>query len=185
MLDMGLGVGARDSTESELRQLEAMKRRLGDIKAEARPCLVDFFDLLGVAEPDRVLSVAAAHVGTLDHFMRNQDVGDDENRIWITVRLAYFIAGLFLQRHGGGEWRVMSMTEVHSNHLRRTMRIVVGAFGDGTPGEIDPFEAAKRFVDQPPPRSLTATLRDYEAALAQWRFAPPPDGVAATGESSA
>ena len=115
--------------------------------------------------------------------MRNQDLGDEDDKFWIVPRVAYFMAELFMQRHGGGEWRVITMTEVHPDHLRRTMRIVVGEFGDGTPGEVDFFEAAKLFVYQPPPRSLTATLRECEAALAQWRFAPPPRGVATTDAS--
>ncbi len=126
---------------------------------ELNPVLVEFAEDLGLPEPVTILTEPENFVEPLTEFMRDQTIGE-EDRMWIMVRLAYFI-GEVLAARLDGTWFVNEWPET-----RYFARYVVGEFEAETrPNAMfDPFEAAGSFTGHPPGRDLAKFIDEIEAA---------------------
>ena len=127
--------------------IKRRKEALPQFVQESVFVLADFAESLGwpgelVMQPNQFLS-------RLDEFMRSQVVGDND-RPWITVRIAYSI-GDWLIHNFGGCWHVNENTR-----SRFFGRYVVGQFTAMPDSEycVDPFLIAEDYLQQSAGRNL-------------------------------
>lgn len=127
--------------------------------AELAPVLVDFIDALGIEPPREVLTQAVQYLPYVERALQDMAIADAEDRNWLLARMMYFIGEYFAQRYSG-VWFVNETPG--SPHFGRC---VVGKFRLHGANQIDPFELASAYVDQPCPRDLSALVADVEQAM--------------------
>jgi len=97
----------------------------------------------------------------LGHALRNAPIVNEEERVRLLTRVAYFIGEYFAQKYGGC-WCVNDIEgSKYFSHY------VVGRFSRLSNASlmIAPFEAAQVFVDTQPPRQLEELLSEVDVAL--------------------
>jgi hypothetical protein len=127
------------------------------------PALVDFIEKMGVTPAHQVLKHAAQYVPYLERSLENMVVKDEEDRMWLLIRMGYFIGEYFAQQYGGC-WYVNDLPG-----SRYFSRYVVGKFSKWNHPTlmIDPFEVSKIYVETPVPRRLENLLKEVERELKQ------------------
>ena len=131
---------------------------------ERMPLLVEFCDRLELPDPYRVLNEAELFIDPIDEWVARQELHDDadqDERIWLAVRLAYFLGELLVQRFHGC-WFV----EDNPNG-RYFGNFVVGRFSHFPNGRVDPSLAIKELTDQPVGRSLAALVDEISSELVE------------------
>lgn len=147
--------------QAQANLIDKRKGELEDFYRALIPSLVEFVDRLGVKPAHEVLNQAmrfAPHVSTA---LRDLPVSDEQDRIWLLTRVAYFVGEYFAQKHGGC-WYVNDI-----EGSKYFGRYVVGRFPSFHRPTLmlDPFEVAQAYVDTPPPRQLDDLLAEVEAEL--------------------
>lgn len=143
--------------------LTQRKAGFEDFYKELIPALVDFVQRLGINPAQEVLNHAANYLPFLASALRTINVTSEADRTWLLPRVAYFIGEYFVQRYGGC-WYVNDI-----EGSRYFARYVVGRFSK-LPSEstmVDPFEAAREYVDTAPPRDLEKLTMLIDTELAK------------------
>ena len=150
----------RELSTSELETLEKRRQEFRAFVREMGPVLEDFADRLGLQDPYRIVSDPERFLDSIEAFMRNQVVGD-EDRTWIAARLSYFIGQVLIQRLGG-EWLV------NENPASRFfLHYVIGRI----PGvrnqnaTVDPLAVAAAFLAEPPGRNLSRIISEAQKEI--------------------
>jgi hypothetical protein len=140
--------------ESQERLLDERKKEFANFYKALMPTLVDFVERLGVTPAHAVLNQADQYVTYLESALRDMEITDDDDRLWLLNRMAYFIGEYFAQLLDGC-WYVYEV--VDSPFFAR---YVVGKFEKiSDPGMmIDPYEIAHSFIESPIPRELSPLL---------------------------
>jgi hypothetical protein len=150
-----------DETETDT----LMQRKAGfeDFYKQLIPALVDFVQKMGINPAHEVLNHAPNYLPFLASALRDVSVASDADRTWLLPRVAYFIGEYFVQRYGGC-WYVNDI-----EGSRYFARYVVGRFSKllNPSTMLDPFEAAREYVDSPPPRDLEKLTEMIDAELAK------------------
>ena len=150
----------RQLTSDESAKLERNRAKLDPFVREGWDALVDFIDALGLPEPGMVLRVADEYLAPLDQWLSEQVV-TPEDRVWLLVRVGYFIGEVLIQRHSGS-WFVDE--DPDSPYFAR---FVVGRF-TSLPNplvKIDPLAIASNLVDDPPGRNLLAAVERTDTEI--------------------
>ena len=150
-------------TSEEKLLLEKRNAGFQQFYQELMPVLVDFIENLGIKPAHEVLKHAGQFVPHLDQALQAMAVADEQDRIWLLTRMAYFIGEYFVQRYGGC-WYV---NEIQGS--RYFGRYVVGRFArlDSAIPMLDPFLVAQDYVNTPIPRHLEKLLAKVDADLVQ------------------
>lgn len=121
---------------------------------ELLPALVTFVDSLGIKPAHEVLNNANQFIPFLDMALQDLIVANNDERVWLTTQVGYFIGECFAQRHSGCWYLEESLSAEHFG------RYVVGRFEQNPlpVSSIDPFEKSMAFVSLPPPRRLALFL---------------------------
>ena len=120
---------------------------------------------MGIQPAHQVLKQAAQYVPYLSRALEQMAVNGEQDRIWLLMRLGYFIGEYFVQQYGGC-WYLNELAG-----SRYFGRYVVGRFsrlGDAA-AMIDPFLVAQVYVDTPVPRQLEKLLAEVEVELSDYR----------------
>lgn len=141
--------------------LEKRRSEFEDFYNGLIPALVEFVGRLGVKPAHEVLNQAVQFAPHLSTALRDLQVNDEQDRIWLLTRVAYFVGEYFAQKHGGC-WYVNDIAG-----SRYFGRYVVGRFPSFQKQTLmlDPFEVAQTYVDCPPPRQLQDVLAEVDAGL--------------------
>lgn len=151
--------------QEELVILEKRKAGFDEFYEGLIPTLVDFVGKLGINPAHEVLKNAVQFAPYLDRALKNIDIVDDQDRVWLLTRMGYFIGEYFVQKFSGS-WFVNGISG-----SRYFGRYVVGQFaslGNATV-MLDPFEVAQVFVERPVPRQLDELLTEVERELSDRR----------------
>jgi hypothetical protein len=130
--------------------------------AELAPVLIDFIDVLGIEPAQEVLKQAGDYLPYVEKALADMAIADDDDRLWLQVRMMYYIGEYFAQQYGG-YWFV---NETPGSPMFG--RCVVGKFSRFPNASImvDPFEIASAYVDLPCPRLLADLVAEVEMRLA-------------------
>lgn len=141
--------------------VEKRKSEFEDFYKGLIPALVEFVDRLGVSPAHEVLNHAAQFASVVSAAVRELQVEDAQDRIWLITRIGYFVGEYFAQKYDGC-WYVNDIED-----SKYFSRYVVGRFrGFQKPTlMLDPFELAQACVDTPPPRQLEDVLAEVDAEL--------------------
>ena len=136
--------------------------RFDNFYGELAPVLIDFIDALGIEPAKEVLNQAGDYLPYVEKALAEMAIADDEDRVWLLVRMMYFIGEYFAQQYGG-YWFVNE-----TPGSRFFGRCVVGKFRSFPSPSImvDPYEIASAYVDLPCPRVLADLIADVETGLA-------------------
>lgn len=149
----------KDLSAEQKQQLEQKRSRFEAFLAERVDVLIDFFERLGVVQPEKVISDPDAYLETLDRFLNAQDVNsfDSEDVSYLRARLIYFIGELFVQRYSG-HWFV------HENpDSPQFSRYVVGGFPNRNPNlTVDPAAVAQAYLEGSKGGGLSEHLQAVE-----------------------
>ena len=128
---------------------------------ELIPALVDFVRRIGIQPAHEVLNHAVQYAPYLARALRDMEVDEEQDRMWLLTRMGYFIGEYFVQKYGGC-WYV---NDVEGS--RYFARFVVGQFAriDKQSLMVDPFEVAQVYVDARAPRDLDVLLSEVEVQL--------------------
>jgi hypothetical protein len=128
---------------------------------ELMPVLVDFVDRLGIRPPHEVLNHAEQFAPYLETALAHLEPADEDDRVWLTARVAYFVGEYFVQKYKGC-WLVNDVKGSKS-----FARYVVGRFSKFPNGElmVDPFEVSFAFVGSARPRKLGDFLNEVEDSV--------------------
>lgn len=150
----------RELTEEERAVVEARRARFDDFVQERLGVLAEFIRLMELPEPPRVLIEAEKYLPALDQWMATEVIGE-EARLWVLLRVGYFVGEYLVQRHGG-YWFLNEEPDT-----KTFGRYVVGRFTRGVASNVavDPFDVAAEYVGLPPGRSLTVLLDAVEEEL--------------------
>ena len=144
--------------EPRLPTAELLDRRraeLANLAAESRPVVDEFLARLGLWQGSSPPHFVDSSTSVVEKWLNDQVI-NHEDRAWITVRLAYLIAEVIMERHGG-EWLLCE-----DSRRRSFGRYVVGNL-PAAPGFLfDCFEAAHHLASDPPPRSLAGIIAELE-----------------------
>lgn len=147
--------------QAQANMIEKRKGEFEDFYKGLIPSLVEFVDRLGVKPAHEVLNQAMQFAPHLNAALRDLQVSDEQDRIWLLTRVAYFVGEYFAQKHGGC-WYVNDI-----EGSRYFGRYVVGRFPSFQKPTLmlDPFELAQAYVDTPPPRNLEDLLAEVDSEL--------------------
>jgi hypothetical protein len=120
---------------------------------ESKPVLREFATDLGALRPEDISLDPLRFSDLIDRWCSQQELSDDD-AIWLTTRIAYFLGAVIIHRYRG-TWDVCD----HPGHGTYG-RYVVSAQGK----HFDVFDAAHSFVGSPPPRSLREAIASLRAA---------------------
>ncbi len=150
-------------TAEEKKLLAERRAGFDEFYEEMMPVLTEFAEDLKLPEPAMIVAQPDHYLTAIAEFVRPPSIEKEEDRIWITTRLGYFIGEVLIQRLGGS-WFLNEQPE-----SRYFLRYVVGEFDDGTRPNamVDPFEAADGFIANPPGRDLRQFIGEIEAACRQ------------------
>ena len=125
------------------------------------PELVEFAGHMGFDSPHLVLNEAPRFADGLDQALRDLAIESSGDRVWLLLRVGYFVGEYFVQTYGG-YWFVNDIAG-----SRYFARYVVGGFRNISPSTamLDPFLIAQEFVDTPVPRSLSALIASADGEL--------------------
>ncbi|WP_175773480.1 hypothetical protein [Paraburkholderia phenazinium] len=142
--------------------LESRKAGFEQFYKELMPVLVDFVGKMGISPAHEVLRHAGQFVPLLSNALQSVPVENAEDRLWLLVRMSYFIGEYFAQKYGGC-WYVNECPD-----SRYFGRYVVGRFAglDTDLPMLDPSQVAQAYVDEPVPRDLEKLLAAVDAELA-------------------
>jgi hypothetical protein len=147
----------RQLTANETELLEKRRRGFHAFVQEIGPVLADFAVRLGLQNPETISTNPGAFLEDIDAFMKAQTVAD-EDRIWITARLAYFIGQILIHRLGG-EWMV-NENPISKYFLHYVIGHVPGVRNPNA--TIDPLVVVSTFLAQPPGRSLVDIVSEVQ-----------------------
>lgn len=141
--------------------IEKRKSEFEDFYKGLIPSLVEFVDRLGMKPAHEVLNQAVQFTPHLSTALCDLQVSDEQDRIWLLTRVAYFVGEYFAQKHGGC-WYVNDI-----EGSKYFGRYVVGRFASFQKPTLmlDPFELAQAYVDTAPPRQLEDLLAEVDGAL--------------------
>lgn len=150
----------RDLTQQEQNEVARLRANFESVVGERMPVLANFAEGLDLAEPLTIVADPQRYVTEVGDFMRDQII-DEDDRAWITTRLAYLIGEVLVQRLAG-RWLLNEIPD-----SRYFARYVVSDFlrVKNPTAMVDPFEAANMFVSQSPPRDLVALLARLDEEL--------------------
>lgn len=154
----------RTLTAEEQSLLKRRQAGFDQFLHERMPVLTDFFERLGYQDAAMVLVEPARFLEPLDGFLQKQNVDDDpDTRVWIQVRLGYFLGELLIARHGG-HWFLNVVPDT-----RYFLHYVVGQFQHpiNANAVVDPMVAANIFLAESSPRSLVKFVEELESELQQ------------------
>ncbi len=135
--------------------LDRRRAELVNVAAESRPVADEFLARLGLWQGSSAPHFIGNSTSAVDNWLSNQVITDEDHN-WITVRLAYLIAEVIMERHGG-EWLLCE-----DSRRRSFGRYVVGNMPSAPGFLFDCFEAAHHLASQSPPRSLEAIIAELE-----------------------
>ena len=124
---------------------------------ESLPALEEFLSDLGAVSPRDVRTRPETFVDFVSEWCATQDTTSEEDRIFLTARIAYFL-GEILKTSTDGRW---SLCE-HASHETFGRYVIASAAGT----HLDVVAAAHRFVTTPPPRSLARTVSELRRLAA-------------------
>lgn len=147
-----------------LEESELLARRIEGFDSfyeELIPSLVHFVDVMGIKPAHEVLRHASEFLSPLNLELRDKEVADEEDRLWLLLRLGYYLGEYFAQKFGGC-WYVEE-----TPGARYFARYVVGQFSVAVASHlvIDPMHVAQFYVDSPMPRDLEGLVREVEREL--------------------
>lgn len=150
-------------TPDEEKLLALRQDGLETFYKELMPVLVDFVDRLGIRPPHEVLKHAEQFAPYLETALADLEPADEDDRVWLTARVAYFVGEYFVQKYNGC-WLVNDVKGSKS-----FARYVVGRFSKFPSGGsmIDPFEVSFAFVDSARPRKLGDFLNEIDDSVAK------------------
>lgn len=148
-------------TPQERALVDEDRAMFKQLRAEAAPLLLNFFELLQVPAPGAALADVQRVIPTVDRWMSHQVVGADD-RDWIVARLGLLV-GEYVAQRWGGSWFFQDRLDTVF-----FCRAVVGelARAPNPHAMVDPFLVAATYVDDPPGRSLVAYLREVDDDIA-------------------
>ena len=91
----------RPLTEQEEAQLHRARAALGPCVDRRHELLAEFLTLLGLPDAHRVSQDAGSFLPAVAAWVDAQEVGPDDGRAWLHLRLAVFIGEVLAQRLGG------------------------------------------------------------------------------------
>ena len=140
--------------------LHRRRENLTGFVAECGPVLVEFIELIGWPDPDTIAHNPDRFLVVLDGWLRDVTVEPDD-RVWLTVRVTYYVGALLIQRFGGCWFVEDDPASSFFGHY------VVGRFESGASGAAttSPFHVAEMFLDEPAGRSLVELMQRLEAGL--------------------
>lgn len=147
----------RDLTDQEKLQLEAGEKRFAAMMSERGPILVNFAQALDLPNPYEIMLDPESYIAGVDSFVQDQEISK-EDWTWIVARIGYFI-GEVLNERLNGRWFLNDLPDTPL-----FLRCVIGHFENAKENQarVDPFEAAVRFLKQPPKRYLSQFLEQLE-----------------------
>lgn len=134
--------------------------------AERMSVLAEFAKTLGFENPNYIVASPSAYLSDIDCFMKNQIITDDD-KVWIKVRLGYYIGELFIEKFGGC-WFINELP-----NTRFFLRYVVGKFTHFENQNImfDPFEVIETYLNLPVGRSLENLILEIENEILSFNSA--------------
>lgn len=145
----------------DIEFLKKRKEGFDGFYGELIPVLVEFVGQMGISPAFEVLRNAARFAPILDAALTNVAVEDEQDRIWLTTRVGYFVGEYFVQKYNGC-WYVNDI-----ENSRYFGRYVVGRFSglDNTACMLDPFQISHSYVDETVPRNLVKILNEVDLEL--------------------
>jgi hypothetical protein len=140
--------------------IEQRRKEFTQFVQEEFEVVGDFFERIGLPDPNSFTDDAEKFVSPLNEWLRDQMVTDD-SRIWLLTCLGYFIGELFSQRYDG-KWLLEE--DASSPYFGN---YVVGDFKKLPikSSRISPFASANNLVNQSPGRSLMSTIEKIDDGL--------------------
>lgn len=151
-------------TQDQQEKLDRRRAGLDQYLEERMPVLVEFCDRLELPEPHRVLIEAELFLAPIDDWVAQQELDGDvnqEDRVWLASRLAYFLGELLAQRFHGC-WFVDD-----NPNGRYFGNYVVGQFSHFPNGRVDPSVAIWDLLSQPVGRSLVQLVEEMSSELVE------------------